>query len=114
MSYTIEGTIKVINETQTFASGFQKREVVITTEDDKFPQDVKLEFIKDSVTKLDEFKVGDFVSIKFSIRGNEYEGKFFVNLGAFAIGHAKAAEPTVATVENAEFTVEEGDDDLQF
>ena len=114
MSYNIEGTVKVINETQTFDSGFQKREIVITTEDDKFPQDVKLEFIKEAVTKLDEFKVGDFVNLKFSIRGNEYNGKYYVNLSAFGIGHSKPAEVKVVTPENAEFTVEEGDDDLPF
>ena len=47
MSYNIEGTVKVIEATMTFDSGFQKREIVITTQDDKFPQDVKLEFVKD-------------------------------------------------------------------
>ena len=96
MSYNIEGTVKVINDTQTFDSGFQKREVVITTEDDKFPQDVKLEFVKDSVAKLDEFKVGDFVKLAFSIRGNEYNGKYYVNLSAFAIAHTKQENTPVA------------------
>ena len=113
MSYNIEGTVKVINETMTFDSGFQKREIVITTEDDKFPQDVKLEFVKDAVTKLDEFKVGDYVDIRFSIRGNEYNEKYYVNLSGFGIAHSKK-EVKVVTPENAEFTVEEGEDDLPF
>jgi len=115
MSYNIEGTVKVIGETMTFDSGFQKREIVITTQDDKFPQDVKLEFMKDSVTKLDEFKVGDFVKIAFSIRGNEYNGKYYVNLSAFAIGNSQPTvpevKPVVTTMAPADM---DSEDDLPF
>lgn len=115
MSYNIEGTVKLINDTQTFDSGFQKREIIITTQDDKFPQDVKLEFVKDSVTKLDEFKAGDFVKVAFSIRGNEYNGKYYVNLSAFAIAHTKADGTIIPTTPvKAEFKVAESDDDLPF
>lgn len=128
MSYNLEGTVKVIEDTQTFDSGFQKREIVITTQDDKFPQDVKLEFTKDSVTKLDEFKVGDAVKVAFSIRGNEYNGKYYVNLSAFAIAYttpstntlsapttaeAKAAKATTKTAPVA-VTPEDDGDDLPF
>lgn len=89
MNYNYEGTIKVIEQTVTFDSGFKKREVVITSNDDKYPQDVKFDFTKDSVEKLDSFKVGDTVKVAFSIRGNEYNGKYYVNLGAFSIAHVK-------------------------
>lgn len=89
MNYNYEGTIKVIEQTMTFESGYKKREIVITSNDEKFPQDVKFEFTKDSVEKLDAFKVGDTVKVAFSIRGNEYNGKYYVNLGAFAIAHVK-------------------------
>jgi len=114
MSYNIEGTVKVIADTMTFDSGFQKREIVITTQDDKFPQDVKLEFIKDSVTKLDEFKEGDFVKIAFSIRGNEYNGKYYVNLSAFAIAHTKPEDAPAPTPVVTDFGEADGEDDLPF
>jgi hypothetical protein len=114
MSYNIEGTVKVIADTMTFDSGFQKREIVITTQDDKFPQDVKLEFTKDSVTKLDEFKVGDFVKIAFSIRGNEYNGKYYVNLSAFAIGHSQPTVPEVKPVVTTITSDMDSEDDLPF
>ena len=42
MAYQLNGTIKLIYDTQTFPSGFSKREFVVTT-DDKFPQDIKLD-----------------------------------------------------------------------
>lgn len=89
MNENYEGTIKVIFDTMTFDSGFKKREVVITSTDEKFPQDVKFEFSKDAVDKLNEFKVGDTVKIAYSIRGNEYNGKYYVNLSAFAIAHTQ-------------------------
>ena len=44
----IEGRIKLIYDTQTFASGFQKREFVITTKE-QYPQDVKFELTKEII-----------------------------------------------------------------
>lgn len=84
MMYTMEGTVKIINETQTWDSGFKKREIVITT-DDQYPQDVKFEFIKDSVELLEDIKIGDETTISFNIRGNEYNDKYYVNLTGNAI-----------------------------
>lgn len=130
MNYNFEGTIKVIEATMTFDSGFKKREVVVSSNDDKFPQDVKFEFTKDSVDKLNDFKVGDTVKITFSIRGNEYNGKYYVNLNAFAISHVKfeplpaSATPEAKISKNAakpnkkaeEIVVDfpEAEDDLPF
>lgn len=73
------GKIKVINETQTFDSGFTKREIVITTPGE-YPQDIKFEFIKDKCEVLNQYKVGQDVSIAFNLRGNEYQGKYYTSL----------------------------------
>ena len=87
----VVGIIKVINQTQTFESGFQKREIVVTTLDD-FPQDIKLEFIKDKCSILDKYELGQSVTVGFNLRGNEYKGKYFVNLQAWKIGHNDGKE----------------------
>jgi len=107
MSYEITGTIKVIQETQTFDSGFAKREFVITTED-KYPQDVKLEFVKDKVSELDAYDTGDQVTVAFNIRGNEYKDRYYVNLSAWKISKAEGApasapEPVVVADESMPF-----------
>jgi hypothetical protein len=107
MSYEITGTIKVINDTQTFDSGFAKREFVITTED-KYPQDIKLEFVKDKVSELDTFDVGDQVTVAFNIRGNEYKDRYYVNLSAWKISKAEGAsaqtqEPVAVADESMPF-----------
>jgi len=85
MAYEAQGKIKVINDTQTFGSGFMKREFVITTPDAKYPQDIKFEVVKDKCTVLDNFAVGQDVTVSFDIRGNEYNGKYYVNLSAWKI-----------------------------
>jgi hypothetical protein len=80
----ITGKIHKIMDTQTFDSGFQKREFVVETED-QYPQMVKFEVIKDKVTVLDQYSVGQAVDVKFNVRGNEYNGKFYVSLQAWAV-----------------------------
>ena len=107
MELKIEGKIKVIMDTQTFDSGFCKREFVVTTSE-QYPQDVKLEFIKDKCELLDAKNVGDNVSVSFNVRGNEYNGKYYVNLQAWRIEGAEAP------VEAPQPTTPEGEDDLTF
>ena len=85
MGYKLAGKIKVIEEAQTFASGFTKRQFVVTVEDGKFPQDIALECLQDKVTILDDVSDGDFVDVDFDIRGREYGGRYFNNLVAWRI-----------------------------
>jgi hypothetical protein len=92
--YEAAGKIKVINETQSFASGFTKREFVVTTAHDKYPQDLKFEVVKDKCSLLDSFEVGQEVQVNFDIRGNEYNGKYFVNLSAWKIQAASGSDET--------------------
>ncbi|WAC20656.1 DUF3127 domain-containing protein [Luteolibacter sp. SL250] len=83
--YETAGKIKVIYDTQSFASGFSKREFVVTTAADKYPQDLKFEVVKEKCQLLDGYKVGQDVTVNFDIRGNEYNGKYYVNLSAWKI-----------------------------
>lgn len=84
MAYEISGTIKVLFETQSFPSGFSKREFVITTEG-KFPQDIKLECLKEKADQLDLVREGQKVKVQFDINGREYNGRYFVNLNAWKV-----------------------------
>ena len=90
--YEISGTVKVINDKQTFASGFTKREFVIQTNDEKYPQFMKFEATKELCGKLDLFEVDDEINVQFNIRGNEYNGKYYVSLHAWkfeAVGNQR-------------------------
>ena len=88
--YEVAGKIKLINDTQTFPSGFTKREFVVTTQHDKYPQDLKFEIVKDKCSLLDSFEPEQEVQVSFDIRGNEFNGKYFVNLSCWKIQAAGA------------------------
>lgn len=87
MTYALEGKVRFIDKTLTFDSGFRKREIIVTTDaDGKYPQHIKLEFINDDVDALDTLDIDDEVKVAFSLKGNEYNGKYYTNLKGFAIG----------------------------
>lgn len=95
-SFELEGTLKLIYDTQTFASGFAKREFVIETKDDRYPQSIKFECVKEKTAMLDTFELGDTLLVSFDIRGNEFKDKYYVNLNAWKIakvGEGAAAAP---------------------
>jgi len=83
MNYELSGIVHKIHDTQTFASGFQKREFVIEETEGKYPQQIKLEAVKDGCTKLDNYEEGDAITVSFNIRGNEHNGKHYVSLQAW-------------------------------
>lgn len=93
--FEITGTVKKIFEEQTFGSGFNKREFVITVPDGRFPQDIKFECVKDKVALVGSLKTGDEIKVSFDLRGREWKDNYYVNLNAWKIepvgGAAKKA-----------------------
>ena len=67
----LTGTLKKISELQTFTSGFQKKEVVLLTEE-QYPQPIQIEFLSDKSDLLDPYKVGDRVTVSINIRGRSW------------------------------------------
>jgi hypothetical protein len=98
MAYDLTGKIKLIQDAQTFGSGFTKREMVVVVEDGKYPQEINLEFIQDKVSLLDTVQVGQEVTVTFDIRGREYNGRYFNNLQGWKIqaGEGAVAAPAAA------------------
>ena len=85
----LEGQLKKKFETQNITSSFQKREFVITTQE-QYPQDILLELTQDKVTLLDKYNEGDLISVDINVRGREWinsEGvaKYFNTLQAWSI-----------------------------
>jgi hypothetical protein len=118
--FKLQGTIKVIKDTQEVSPKFSKREMVLTTPHEKYPQDIMLELQQDHTPMLDGFMEGQEVEVSFDIRGRLWtspqgEDKYFNTLKAFrveAIGAAPAKPKPVKVV--AEVTTEAEDDDLPF
>ena len=87
MSKTYEETGRVIaiDPIQSFSSGFTKQEFVIEVEDGRYPQQIKFEAVKERTDQLTTVRKGDIIKVSFNLRGNEYKGKYYVNLVAWKI-----------------------------
>jgi single-strand DNA-binding protein len=85
VAYDLTGKIKLVQEAKTFESGFTKREMVVTVEDGKYPQEINIEFVQDKTSLLDNLRVGQEVTVTFDIRGREYNGRYFNNLQGWKI-----------------------------
>ncbi|WP_010134656.1 DUF3127 domain-containing protein [Ochrovirga pacifica] len=119
----VSGKIKLINETQTFgASGFRKRELVLTT-DEQYPQMLLIEFVQDKVDILDNYQVGQDVTISINLRGREWinpEGvaKYFNSITGWRIEASAAAVPQQGqapkSFETTSIAQNEEPDDLPF
>lgn len=86
----ITGKIKKIEETKTFgASGFRKRELVVTT-NEQYPQMLMVEFIQDKCDLLNNYKVGQDVKVSINLRGREWinpegEAKYFNSIQGWRV-----------------------------
>jgi len=89
--YELEGKVKEVFEEQTFGSGFRKKEFVVTT-DEKYPQDIKFECVQDKIEQVDGLASGEMVTVKFDVRGREWNGKYFVNLNAWQITRSNGSK----------------------
>ena len=93
----IQGRIIKINPTQTVGqNGFQRRDVVIMTEE-QYPQYIPFDFVQEKCVLLDNFQEGQTVRISFNIRGREWvnpqgETKYIVNLQGWRIENAEIAQ----------------------
>ena len=122
----LQGTVKKITEVQTFASGFQKREMVLTTEE-QYPQPINIEFLQEKGDLLNQLKEGDKVKVAINIRGREWtspqgEVKYFNSITGWKVESLEAGisvEPTQATPSatkpaDGKGVFEEDEDDLPF
>lgn len=64
---------------------FKKREFVIQTEDEKYPQEVKFQLVQDKTDFLDNYKQDEVLTVHFNIRGNAWKDNWFVNLDAWRL-----------------------------
>ena len=97
----LQGTIKKLSDTQTFASGFQKREAVILTQE-QYPQPINVEFLQEKINLLDNVSEGDNVKIGINLRGREWTSpdgqvKYFNSIVAWSIVKQEAVQPEYST-----------------
>ncbi len=67
----VSGKVKKVLETQTFDSGFRKRELIVTT-DEQYPQHISIEFLQDKVDLLNDIIEGAAIKVSINLRGREW------------------------------------------
>jgi glucan biosynthesis protein len=86
----ITGNIKLITETETGTSKagkeWAKRQIVVTT-NETYPQDIAIDFMGDKITQINNFEVGNPVTVSINIRGNEYNGKYYNSINGWKIAN---------------------------
>lgn len=98
----ISGKVKAVLEQQTFGSGFTKREVVVTTQE-QYPQHLLVEFVQDKVGLLSDLAVGDEVTIGINLRGREWQApdgtiKYFNSIQGWRLEKKGDAQPAQSVV----------------
>jgi Domain of unknown function (DUF3127) len=114
MAYELTGKIKLIQEPRTFDSGFSKREMVVTVDDGRYPQDINLEFVQDRMAMLDSLQPGQEVTVSFDIRGREYNGRYFNNLQGWKVVPASEHGGTRVDEAPDDRHLPASDDDIPF
>jgi hypothetical protein len=120
----VTGRIKKIEPTKEFgSSGFKKRELVITTEE-QYPQHILIEFVQEKCALLDALQEGQNVKVAINLRGREWinpqgEAKYFNSLNGWKIDliQANAPQPMAPTPKFEEvdpFVDSNEPDDLPF
>ena len=120
----LQGIVKKIGETQTFASGFQKAEFVLVTEE-QYPQPILIEFLQDKIDLLQTIKEGESVKVGINIRGREWknpqgEVKYFNSITGWRLEKVSGDTPKVNDKEKPKekaenpFADEEDQDSLPF
>jgi hypothetical protein len=123
--YTLNGILKVKNDTQVISDKFQKREFVVTDASGNYPQDILFQLTQDRTAQLDDVNVNDMVNVTFNLRGREWtspsgEVKYFNSLDVWKLekssGGGAPTPPDIepASTNTAETIIDEGDDDLPF
>lgn len=123
----VTGKIKMVDNTKEVgSSGFKKRDVVVTT-DEQYPQHILVQFVQDKCDLLNNFNVGDAVKIDINLRGREWlnpqgETVYFNTIQGWRIAKLQSeasaapspAMPAAEAFEPAASFTEEEHDDLPF
>lgn len=120
--YEFTGVVEKILPLQTFASGFSKRDLVLTDlpgAGGKFPTHLPFTFKRDNIALLDNLRGGETVRVRFALDGRAWTAKdgtekYFVDLTALGlepVGGADAPEAALPPPSAEEII---GEEDIPF
>ena len=95
MNIEVEGLVVAKKDEVVGAAGMRKVTLVVETQE-RYPQKLPVEFIKDSAGKADEYSEGDHVTISADLRGREWNDRYFVSINGWRIKGEDAMPAGVA------------------
>lgn len=116
----VNGTLKVLKETQAVSEKFKKREFVLTTDSSsQYPQHISFQLTQDKCSLLDGANLGDDITVHFNLRGREWtspqgEIKYFNSLEAWRIEKGVSSGNSGQTQPEYETNPPREKDDLPF
>jgi len=110
MELQIEGTLVEKFDITTHGASFRKMEFIIKTEDDKYPQLIKMQVVQGKIEKVHELPEGTKAKWFFNLKGRGWENKkgetiYFNTLEVWRV------EPTGAKIVSSEPEVTATDPD---
>ena len=106
MNYKMNGIITKIGEKKTLDNGAVVLDYIVEeTADNGYKTPFNFNFYKgkDYIEFVDKFlefnKVGDSVTVEFTVRGKEYQGKTYNSLSHWAITKAGTPDPVLANAD---------------
>jgi len=85
--YKVEGQIQEIQDLQKLEgnTGLNQVQTMILKTEDKYPQELPIEFWNKAIENLSQYKVGDNVLVSMNVNSNKWKDRFFVKLKGFKI-----------------------------
>ena len=125
--YEYTGVVEKVLDLQTFASGFTKRDVVLTDDvgtETKWPNHIAFTFKKDATSLLDGLREGQRAKVRFAIDGRVWndpktgKDRYFTDLTGLKVevlnGDGTSTEPAPAPVGPEDFADAGEVDDMPF
>lgn len=115
----IEGKLHLKKDTVQVSETFTRREFVVEyVSNPLYPQLVSFELVKDKVSDIDKFEIGEKIEVTFNLKGREWtspqgEVKYFNTLEAWRISKVTATEgeaPTHGATMGADIASDSSDD----
>jgi len=85
MELTVTGKIKMIEPIKQISDKFSVRMFVLTVPNGEYPQDISFQLAQDKCKMLDNYSPGIDITVKFNLRGREYNGKYYNTLDVWSI-----------------------------
>lgn len=112
----IKGTVKEIRQKEEGISQkgnkWEKIRFVLTETKDQYPETLEFTSFNTAIDTLERTSVGDELDVTFTIRGREYNGRYFTDLNVVGlVNKTKEATPKQAKSSGENIAI---DEDLPF